>query len=62
MFAGTCVASRHSDPQASRAGGGFGGQLLGPAAEPGTYVVKLSVAGTELVRPLAIEADEGPER
>jgi photosystem II stability/assembly factor-like uncharacterized protein len=43
-------------------GGGFGGQLLGPAAEPGSYVVKLSVAGTELVRPLAIEADEGPER
>jgi hypothetical protein len=43
-------------------GGGFGGQFLGPLAEPGNYLVKLSVAGAELVRPLTIEADAGPER
>lgn len=44
-------------------GGGFGGgALAGPPAEPGQYVVKLSVAGKEVVRPLTIEADRGPER
>jgi photosystem II stability/assembly factor-like uncharacterized protein len=43
-------------------GGGFGGQFLGPPAEPGNYVVKLSVGGTELVKPLTIEADAGPDR
>ncbi|MGH9313621.1 MAG: hypothetical protein ACRD1S_10535, partial [Vicinamibacterales bacterium] len=43
-------------------GGGFGGQFAGQPAEPGSYVVKLSVAGKELVRPLTIETDEGPQR
>ncbi len=43
-------------------GGGFGGQFTGPAAEPGSYVVKVSVAGKDLIRPLTIEADTGPER
>ena len=43
-------------------GGGFGGQFTGPAAEPGSYVVKVSVAGRDLIRPLTIEADTGPER
>jgi hypothetical protein len=36
--------------------------FLGPPAEPGQYVVKLSVAGKEVVRPLTIEADPGPQR
>jgi hypothetical protein len=43
-------------------GGGFGGQFAGQPTEPGGYVVKLSVAGKEIVRPLTVEADAGPER
>lgn len=40
-------------------GGGFGGRGLnfGPALEPGTYLVKLSVDGKELTTKVVIEAD-----
>jgi photosystem II stability/assembly factor-like uncharacterized protein len=53
---------RQPPPGGGGGGGGFGGQFAGQPAEPGNYVVKLSVAGKEIVRPLTVEADEGPER
>jgi hypothetical protein len=39
-----------------RAGGGRGG--FGQALDPGTYLVKLTVAGKELTTKVVIEADE----
>jgi hypothetical protein len=43
------------------AGGGPGGQApLGPLVEPGTYLVKVTIGGKELARPIVVERDELP--
>src|SRR5207244_3739697 len=51
-------------------GGGFGGggggrggfgAFQGPALDPGTYLVKLSVDGKELARKVVVEGDLGKE-
>ncbi len=47
-------------PGGGQGGGGFGGRggaNFGPALEPGTYLVKLSVDGKELTTKVVIEAD-----
>jgi photosystem II stability/assembly factor-like uncharacterized protein len=43
-------------------GGRFGGALQGPAMDPGTYLVKLSVDGKELTTKVVVEADTGKDR
>jgi photosystem II stability/assembly factor-like uncharacterized protein len=39
-------------------GGGFGGAAAGPALDPGTYVLKLSVDGKDYTSKVVIEADD----
>jgi hypothetical protein len=41
-----------------QAGGGRGGFGGGPAVEPGTYLVKLTVAGKDYTQKLVVEADD----
>jgi photosystem II stability/assembly factor-like uncharacterized protein len=38
-------------------GGGFGGNTLGPMADPGTYTARLTVAGKQVTANVVVEAD-----
>jgi photosystem II stability/assembly factor-like uncharacterized protein len=43
-------------------GGGFGGQFAAPLADPGTYLVKVSVGGKDYTTKIVVEADEWKDR
>jgi photosystem II stability/assembly factor-like uncharacterized protein len=43
-------------------GGGFGGQFAAPLADPGTYLVKVTVGGKEYTTKVVVEADDWANR